>query len=717
MFTSPFTSRRKAVSAAALAAVIAAFGFVAGSTSAASADALGSISGTVTSASSGTPLANASVDLDLPGGNYVQFGMTDSNGNYTFTGLPPASYVIDFTPNYGDNYAPQWWNNKPTLATATPISLGAGQVLTNVNASLADGATVTGNVQTAGGPGAYFSVNVVDAAGDYISSGASDSDGNYSINGLPAGSFTVEFQDISSPTPQWWNGQTSLATADFFTTTPDATVSGVNATFGGSASGSVSGTVYGPGTGAAGIANLSVLALSPDGSVAAQGVTGDGGSYSLSGLTPGSYTLEFLNGFAAPTLAPQYWQDEPTLAAADFFSVAAGDALTGYDAHLVPGATITGTVLDGAAGNAPLAGVSVNVVQNGYPAVGYAATDSNGNYSFVGLAAGTYEVEFQPSNSDAVQWWQNAATESTSTPVVTTAGAVTSGINATLQAGGTISGTISGKVSNGTVFPAEDALLAIYSPDGSLFSDSIYAGDDGTYSITNLPAGSYKIYFYPQPDTTDFVPQWWKNKSTEATATPIVIKAGQTRSDINPVFASTALKPSTPHISGSVKVGSTLTAKPGNWKPGTVSFAYQWSRDGVPVDGATGSTYVLSNADANSAITVTVTGSEAGYTTDSITSPATKPVTGGVLSTGTPTISGTTTVGQALSANPGTWGPGSVNLTYKWFRGTARIPGATSSTYALVHSDAGKTITVKVTGAEPGFTTVTVASAPTAVVH
>jgi hypothetical protein len=43
--------------------------------------------------------------------------------------------------------------------------------------------------------------------------------------------------------------------------------------------------------------------------------------------------------------------------------------------------------------------------------------------------------------------------------------------------------------------------------------------------------------------------------------------------------------------------------------------------------------------------------------------------------------------------------------------------GATASTYTLVSADIGKTITVKVTGAETGFTTASVASAPTAVIH
>ena len=336
-----------------------------------------------------------------------------------------------------------------------------------------------------------------------------------------------------------------------------------------------------------------------------------------------------------------------------------------------------------------------------------------------GLTAGTYDIFFQPGypSTDATQWWNNATSEAGATQVSVANGVTVAGINAVMHAGATISGVVTGKTANGTVFPAGNGLVLLYTASGALVNDNIMTDGDGNYALTNLTPGSYTIDFVPQGDTTDFVPQWWKNKSSQATATVITVKGGQTKSNISPVLASTALKPATPHISGSAKVGSTLTAKPGTWHPGTVTLSYQWSRSGVDVDGATASTYALTNADANATITVTVTGSETGYTTDSVTSAPTKAVTGGVLTTATPTIQGAAAVGQVLTATSGAWGPGTVNLTYKWYRGTARIGGATSSTYTLVHADTGKSITVRVTGAEGGFITATVASAPTSVVH
>ena len=65
---------------------------------------------------------------------------------------------------------------------------------------------------------------------------------------------------------------------------------------------------------------------------------------------------------------------------------------------------------------------------------------------------------------------------------------------------------------------------------------------------------------------------------------------------------------STPTISGNTSLGSTLTAQPGKWGPGTMKFAYQWNRDGKAIPKATGASYKVTQADVGRALTVTVTG-------------------------------------------------------------------------------------------------------------
>jgi hypothetical protein len=169
----------------------------------------------------------------------------------------------------------------------------------------------------------------------------------------------------------------------------------------------------------------------------------------------------------------------------------------------------------------------------------------------------------------------------------------------------------------------------------------------------------------------------------------------------------------TPTISGTAKVGATLTAVPGAWGPAPVTLKYQWKAGGVAISGATGSTYVPTAAVLGKTITVTVTGSKTGYTTVSKTSAATVAMAKGTLTAPTPTITGTAKVGATLTAVPGAWGPTPVTLTYQWKANGAAVSGATASTFSVPASLLGKTITVTVTGSKTAYTTTSKTSAAT----
>jgi hypothetical protein len=92
--------------------------------------------------------------------------------------------------------------------------------------------------------------------------------------------------------------------------------------------------------------------------------------------------------------------------------------------------------------------------------------------------------------------------------------------------------------------------------------------------------------------------------------------------------ASTAVvaKPFTataaPTISGTPRVGSTLTARVGAWTP-TASISWVWKRDGFSIPGATRSAYQLVGADYGRVITVTAIGSRSAYVTKTRTSTGT----------------------------------------------------------------------------------------------
>lgn len=84
----------------------------------------------------------------------------------------------------------------------------------------------------------------------------------------------------------------------------------------------------------------------------------------------------------------------------------------------------------------------------------------------------------------------------------------------------------------------------------------------------------------------------------------------------------------TPKITGKTKVGKKLTAKPGAWTPGGLTFKYQWFRGSKKIKGATAKTYKLKRADKGKKMKVKVTGKRAGYAKVSKTSKPTRKITG-----------------------------------------------------------------------------------------
>jgi len=188
---------------------------------------------------------------------------------------------------------------------------------------------------------------------------SSDADGNYTFSGLANGSYTV----------------TPARTGHTFT--PPATktkirgvnLGGVNFLASAASIFSISGNVTANGAGLAGV----TMTLS--GASTATTTTDSGGNYTFSSLANGSYTVTpSRTGFAfTPATSPQ------TVNNADITGVA-------FSATAVPTFSISGSVT---LNSAPLAGVTMTLSGAG---VATTTTDVNGNFTFSGLANGSYTV-------------------------------------------------------------------------------------------------------------------------------------------------------------------------------------------------------------------------------------------------------------------------------------------------------------------------------------
>lgn len=161
-----------------------------------------------------------------------------------------------------------------------------------------------------------------------------------------------------------------------------------------------------------------------------------------------------------------------------------------------------------------------------------------------------------------------------------------------------------------------------------------------------------------------------------------------------------------PSIEGTAQVGVRLTSYRGSFKPVGATRTSQWFVGGVPVEGATGTTYTPVAADKGKPITLQTTATRDGYVSAVATSKATDPVLPGALTkVANPVVDGFPEVAQVLTAKPGEWSPAPDEIEYRW-----RADGAwlgdeyDGPTLRLTRDLVGKKISVVEAGSKAGYT-------------
>ena len=211
-----------------------------------------SISGTVTAAASGSPLANVCVNATEVGGAAAGGGVTDGSGNYAIgAGFPSGTYTVEFYSGPGcqgspGNYAFQFYDGSTTATASQPVSVTSGSTTPAINAALVVGGSITGTVTTAGtGAGlAGICVNATAPGVPGYQSTDSSANGTYDIPSLATGSYTVEFfsANVGCTTsnnlyaPQWYQQRDSQGNADPVLVTAGQVTSTINSAMTGTAS-------------------------------------------------------------------------------------------------------------------------------------------------------------------------------------------------------------------------------------------------------------------------------------------------------------------------------------------------------------------------------------------------------------------------------------------------------------------------------------------------
>jgi hypothetical protein len=264
--------------------------------------------------------------------------------------------------------------------------------------------------------------------------------------------------------------------------------------------------------------------------------TNSSGEYTLSNLPAGEYSVEF----SAPSASgldylTQYYNGAASYSSAAKVSVSAGQDTAGIDAALSAGGQIEGRVI-AAATDTALAGIQVCAYESaGEYSGGCATTSASGEYTVPALPTGQYTVEFSvPAGSSLdylPQYYDDEPSATAAKTISITAGATSSGIDASMQAGAQIAGKVTSASTNATLAGIE---VCASRPNGSYVGRCVTTNASGEYVLPALTGGQYTLrYSVAAESNLDYLPQYYNGRSSLQQASIVSVAAGETASGID----------------------------------------------------------------------------------------------------------------------------------------------------------------------------------------
>jgi uncharacterized membrane protein/protocatechuate 3,4-dioxygenase beta subunit len=499
----------------------------------------GMISGRITTAD-GQPVALQVVASDFISGSWLSDTRIaeEDEGFYTIRGLPSGNYKVNVN-TQGTRYIREYYNNTYVDTSAASVPVAVGATTPDIDFNIEVGGSISGIVtRTADGePIAGMQVVAYDfTSGRWQSDARTLQDGTYTIQGLPAGIYRVVVDPSGTDyIREYYNG-TYDDTYDYYITAPVSVTVGITTPgidFSLEIGGRISGMVAraSDGTPVAGLwvgANDNVK-----GRWGNSVKTNKDGSYIIRGLPPGNYRVEV--DPSNTDYIREYYSSTYDYSSAASVPVTAGITTPGIDFLLETGGRISGIVTRASDGN-PVAGLMVSA--NDFAASRWgssAKTNNDGSYLIRGLPAGNYRVSISTYGTEyASEYYNDTYDHRSAAQVPVTADVTTPDINFSLELSGSISGTVIRDADNQPI-----PYIGVYAIDiaSGTLRNSACTNADGTYTITNLPPGTYRVFAYAYDcvsgNFTEYASEYYDNSYDKDSATPVPVNPGEDTPDIS----------------------------------------------------------------------------------------------------------------------------------------------------------------------------------------
>lgn len=237
--------------------------------------------------------------------------------------------------------------------------------------------------------------------------------------------------------------------------------------------------------------------------------------------------------------------------------------------------------------------------------------------------------------------------------------------------------------------------------DTNMNADDGYVDGDTGAGYSTITLDDTDAYFYTENCSG------WTPLSSSVPAVPVTADPDVT---VTPMGSQAGLVAPSVSITGTPRVGGTLSVKHGDSVPKAHAYRYTWTVDGDSFDG--GATLKVERSWPGKTIRVTVTPVRVGFDY-ATSSTATVKVSGSALAPDRPVIVGSAVQGVTLK----TTDVASASATYQWLRDGKPISGARYRSYKVTSSDGGHRLSFRVTYKSQLSGGIVATSASTAVVQ